>query len=207
MTTNGPERSSSTDLVIKLGWTIGFDPQQPICSTSRERILIGAAPHCDVRLWDCGVPVLATVDANGVLTVLADEPWVFVNGSRARDVALTAGSLLTVDGVAIRWHHVEESDWLDRVNYFEPASEETQIELAENCESSQSPVEHPRIRPRVIAARRRGVGLGTRLAAVSMKANHEQNEAAGDRLIVDAQVVVAEVDETVSIRIDTRRVA
>lgn len=190
MTGNGPGQSSDGDLVFELGWSIGFDSACPIRTRTAERILIGAAPHCDIRVADCGVPILGYVDEQDLLIVLSDEPWVFINGRRANKTLVTAGCFMMIGETRITWHRVEKSAWRTLVpdpvpqpNNEQPPTDSAQHEpsvpfehvmttpihaepeVTEVLPTSVEEHDHRR-RPRVAPPTRRGVALGRVLSTL-----------------------------------------
>lgn len=185
MTLIGPSRSSRNTTMTQLGWTIGFDPAGSVRTSPRSRVLIGAAPHCDIIVADCGAPVIGYVDEHAALHVLGDEPWVFLNGRRAKSETIQPGNLMTVGSTTVVWREVDVEEAAQLIDLAaEIAAADVECDDDEDVlllypTESALVAEHmsrnaESLRPRVAPPVRRGLSLGNVLA----RANDGAEQAA-----------------------------
>lgn len=107
---NSPHADSSP-LVFEITCGRTESPLRPV---NRDRFLIGAGEHCDLRLGGKGMPAVHSVvhvDGKEIwLETLADSPEVRVNGRLTRSAALEPGDDLEIGSFSLKLHRTSSTE-------------------------------------------------------------------------------------------------
>lgn len=127
-----------------------------------DRVLLGAAPHCDVVIPETGVPVFAVIVEDGSrlrCDVLPDQPPAFLNGKRVRSADVAVGNVLSFCGVSLSLTAAEE------VSEHLTPQHSLSIAVCNGDSNDHQPV-GLESRPGVTPAKVPSLSLGARLASL-----------------------------------------